>query len=111
MKTKRHFIYTEVETKYSRTYGGRDYVLGIMEIKKKGDLVHLGHTNKRCSRGHMGEESEAWNWIYHNALTPRQRTQWRKEAGITNKTPYSVYFNFTAARALGYVLNQVGKLG
>ena len=111
MKTKRHFLYYEIETKYSRTYGGRNYKLAIVEVVKRGEIKHLGRTDQRCSRGHMGEESEAWSWIYHNALTPRQRNQWRKTAEIVNPKPWSVYFCFTTAEKLGYKLNRVGSQG
>lgn len=111
MKTKRHFIYSETETKYSKTYGGRNYKLTIMEVKKKGELVHLGTTPSHCSRGDMGEESEAWNWIFQNALTPRQRKEWLATTENKNPKPHSVYFDWTAARALGYVLDRVGRLG
>lgn len=110
-KTKRHFLYYEIETKYSKTYGGRTYQLVIVEIIKKGEIHHLGRTDKKCSRGHMGEESEAWSWIFHNALTPRQRKEWCKRKEIKEPKSHSVYFDFTAARELGYALNRVGANG
>lgn len=111
MKTKRHFLFYEIETKYSRTYGGREYQLVIVEVIKKGEIKHLGRTDKKCSRGHMGEESEAWSWIYHNALTPRQRKAWREKKQISNPKPRSVYFDWTAARDLGFKLERVGAQG
>jgi hypothetical protein len=110
-KTKRHFLFYELETKYSKTYGGRTYQLAVVEVLKKGDLRHLGRTDKKCSRGHMGEKSEAWSWIFHNALTPSQRKKWCEKKEIREPKPYSVYFDHNAARELGYVLNQVGANG
>ena len=111
MKAKRHFLYYEIETKYSKTYGGRTYQLAVVEVMNRGEIKHLGRTDKHCSRGHMGEESEAWSWIFHNALTPRQRKEWLKITENKNPKPWSVYFNWEASKKLGYVLNQVGKLG
>jgi hypothetical protein len=110
-KTKRHFLFYEIETKYSKMYGGRNYVLAIVEVLKKGEIKYLGRTDKKCSRGHMSEESEAWSWIFHNALTPRQLKEWCEKKEIREPKPWSVYFDSTAARELGYVLNQVGAIG
>lgn len=107
MKTKRHFIYTERDTKYSRTYGGRSYTLKIGEFKGKGNLVWHGTIGTRCSRGHMGEDSEAWSWIYHNLLTPAEKRRWRAAAGIDNAQPRSVYFDWRAAESCGFKLDSI----
>lgn len=107
MKTKRHFLYTEQETKYSRTYGGRSYTLAILEIKSKGDLVRHGTIGTRCSRGHMGEESEAWNWIYHNLLSKAEKRRWNAAAGVSAIGTRSAYYSHTTAKESGFKLEGV----
>ena len=52
------FIYTEKNRKISKTYGGSTYTLSVYEIVNN-EMVFIGETTQ-CTRGHMGEESEAF---------------------------------------------------
>ena len=56
-----NFVYVEKKRTISRTYGGSNYTLAVYEIVK-GELVHLGDVSA-CTRGHKGEDSEAWSVV------------------------------------------------
>jgi hypothetical protein len=56
-----NFVFTEKSRKVSRTYGGSTYTLAVYEIVKN-EFVFLGEVTA-CTRGHKGEESEAWTVI------------------------------------------------
>lgn len=58
---KYNFVFVEKNRKVSRTYGGSDYTLSVYEVVKD-ELIHLGDV-KACTRGHMGEEHEAWRVV------------------------------------------------
>lgn len=61
-----NFIYTEKSRVVSRTYGGSTYVLNVYQIEpKSGELKFIGEA-KACTRGHKGEESEAFGVIVKN---------------------------------------------
>lgn len=55
------FVYTEKSRTISRTYGGSTYTLNVWEIVKNKPVL-LG-TVTACTRGHMGEDSEAWSVV------------------------------------------------
>jgi len=59
-----HFIYTETKRTVSRTYGGSNYTLNVYQIIKN-EPVFIGSVNA-CTRGHKGEESEAFGVIVKN---------------------------------------------
>jgi hypothetical protein len=60
MKTY-NFVYTEKKRTISRTYGGSNYTLAVYEVVKN-EMVYLGEVSA-CTRGHMGEDSEAWSVV------------------------------------------------
>lgn len=62
--TKFNFIYTETSRKISKTYGGSTYTLAVYEVVKN-ELVYIGEATA-CTRGHMGEESEAFAVVRKN---------------------------------------------
>ena len=64
MKTRirRHFIFTAVNIRYSRTYGGCNYTIHAYEVRAKGALVFIGH-HTACTRAHKGYYSEAWSTV------------------------------------------------
>ena len=59
---KRHFFYVCTKRVYSRTYGGCTYTLAVWENKGRGKFALLGET-QACTRGHKGEDSEAWDVV------------------------------------------------
>lgn len=58
---KYSFFYTEKDRKISRTYGGSTYTLNVYEIVNN-EIIFLGNVTA-CTRGHMGEDSEAWSIV------------------------------------------------
>lgn len=56
-----NFLFTESKRTISRTYGGSNYTLQVYEVIK-GETKHIGEV-KACTRGHKGEESEAFGLI------------------------------------------------
>ena len=58
------FIFTEKSRKISRTYGGSTYVLSVYQIVNN-EPVFIGDC-VACTRGHKGEESEAFGVIVKN---------------------------------------------
>lgn len=65
MKIKKHYFYTFLNRKTSRTYGGEDYTLAVFENKGRGKFVKLGEVS-RCTRGHKGYDSEAWGVVWNS---------------------------------------------
>jgi hypothetical protein len=59
-----NFVYTEKNRKISNTYGGSTYTLVVYEVVKN-ELIYLGEATA-CTRGHKGEESEAWTVVMTN---------------------------------------------
>lgn len=67
----RHFIFTK-QGKVNKTYGGEDYTLAVYEVIKRGEINGIGEVSK-STRGHKGENSEAWTVAWNNAFTSRQQ--------------------------------------
>lgn len=60
MKTY-NFVFSEQKRTISRTYGGSNYTLNVYEIIN-GEPIKIGEAHA-CTRGHKGEESEAFGVI------------------------------------------------
>lgn len=61
-KIKQSFLLVESKRVISKTYGGSTYTLQIYENNGVGKIVHIGEVTA-CTRGHKGEESEAFTRI------------------------------------------------
>jgi hypothetical protein len=53
------FIYSIKSRVISRTYGGSTYTFNVYEVTKNNELK-LITDGKACTRGHKGEDSEAF---------------------------------------------------
>ena len=60
MKTKL-FIYSITNRVVSKTYGGNTYTFRVYEVVKS-DIIFITE-GKACTRGHKGEESEAFGQL------------------------------------------------
>jgi hypothetical protein len=58
------FVYSIKNVKVSRTYGGSNYTVRVYQLLKN-DLKFIGE-RKACTRGHKGEDSEAFSVIVEN---------------------------------------------
>lgn len=111
MKTKRHFLFTKIKSTVSRMYGGENYTLALYENRGRGKLVRLGETSA-CSRGHKGEESEAWSAIF-NLLPKRQQSAMMKHPAVIENNARSGggsfpnYFGWNIGQAMGIKLEQI----
>ena len=99
MKIKRHLIYTCVDIKVSRTYGGCDYTVRVWEIVKKGVLRYLGEA-RRCNRGHCGCRHEAWQVALQDKAIAR--------AAKRAKFPDKNYMFWRDAEERGWALDGIG---
>lgn len=104
MKTKRHFIAAKTKSTVSRTYGGENYTLTIWENKGKGDLVYLG-TVSACSRGHRGEISEAWGYVFRNCFTERRTKAFRATSGFEPR--WNSYYDSRIHEKAGILLEML----
>ncbi len=103
----RHFIYTK-QSKPDRRYGGENYTLTVYEIVKRGELKRVGE-RKCCSRGHKGEDSEAWAVARDNAFTPRQMKALTKKMMANNSLligNYPGYYSY-GMRDYGVIVEQI----
>jgi len=82
-----NFIYSEKTRTISRTYGGSTYTLAVYEIVN-GSPVYIC-TAKACTRGHKGEESEAFGELLKTR--PELKKLIIKRAKALQKTNPSSY--------------------
>lgn len=99
MKVSRHFIYVCSERKYSRTYGGSTYTLKVYEFKGKGKLEYVGSVTA-CTRGHRGEESEAWSVVANKFPKLAQK--------VIDAGAQQGYYSFRDGEAAGVKLQNLG---
>lgn len=77
------FGYVCTSRKVSRMYGGSDYTLTVYELTG-GKVVRIGETT-RCTRGHKGEDSEAWTVVLN--ARPRLAGILKSRIEAANKEP------------------------
>jgi hypothetical protein len=103
----RHFIYTK-QGKINKTYGGEDYILTVYEVVKPGEVNRIGEV-KRSTRGHKGENSEAWSVAWEKAFTARQqKALTKKMVADHNLTSgmFPAYYTYDM-RGYGVIVEQI----
>ena len=101
MKTKL-FIYSIIDRKISRTYGGSTYTVNVYEVTKNNDLEFIAD-HKACTRSHKGEGSEAFGALLKAKPEIKKLLIRRAKAVLKNDTE-----NYNAKTVLRDIDNSGG---